>query len=251
MKKKSFHGLLLRTFIIGASFVLFFVHTNWLWVVVALQFAVAVYFLMTDRDSFVHTIFWPIFLASMIILPWPWAFILPILVYLLIVLPVPEFRKRINWLKTGSIDKKTLLIMIPTILVSSVALIAWYILAKPDISDLKSMVPSGSVALLLVIGLLFSVFNSLWEEIILKGILWNDMEDVFGNTLILILFQGILFGVMHWNGFPRGVTGAVLAGIYGILIGFIRKSSKGLLAPVVTHFFADAVIFGILISTKI
>jgi len=51
---------------------------------------------------------------------------------------------------------------------------------------------------------------------------------------------------MHINGFPRGIIGAALAGIYGLLTGFIRKKSGGLAAPVVTHFFADATIFGIL-----
>jgi membrane protease YdiL (CAAX protease family) len=37
-----------------------------------------------------------------------------------------------------------------------------------------------------------------------------------------------------------------MAGVYGFAIGLIRERAGGLLAPVVTHFFADATIFVIL-----
>jgi hypothetical protein len=39
-----------------------------------------------------------------------------------------------------------------------------------------------------------------------------------------------------------------MAGVYGFLIGIIRKQSGGMLAPIVTHTFADATIFAILFT---
>ncbi len=126
----------------------------------------------------------------------------------------------------------------------------WVFLCRPDLTDIMKMVPFESVIVIIIIGILFSVFNSIWEEIILKGILWNGLELFISNIIVINLFQAVLFGVMHYNGFPRGFIGAILAGVYGLLIGFIRKYSKGLLAPIITHFFADATIFTLIIFLK-
>jgi len=100
----------------------------------------------------------------------------------------------------------------------------------------------------LFIELLFSIFNATWEEVIFKGILWNGVKKLSNSFIIINLFQGLLFGIMHLHGFPSGIIGACLSGIYGLLIGFIREKSNGLLAPIVTHFFADITIF-IIIAT--
>jgi membrane protease YdiL (CAAX protease family) len=40
--------------------------------------------------------------------------------------------------------------------------------------------------------------------------------------------------------------GVAMAAVYGFFIGLIRHHSGGMLAPVVTHFFADLTIFIIL-----
>lgn len=232
---------------IAAAFFYFISQSQLLWILLAIQIVIVVYFLKYNPVYFVHSLFWPVFLISLLVFPWPLSFILPIIIYLSVIIFTDKSEYRIHWLKAGSLNRNTIMIMIPTILLSSAALIIWVIVLKPDLSDLKNMVPSDSVSGIIIIGILFSVFNSLWEEIILKGILWNGLEIFISSALLINLFQAVLFGVMHFNGFPRGIIGAVLAGIYGLLIGFIRKYSNGLLAPVITHFFADAVIFGILV----
>lgn len=233
------------------AFLFFIIQTQWLWIFFGIQIFILIYLFRSDFSFFVHSLFWPLFLVSLLLLPWPAAFIIPIVVYLSIIFLSDKVKNEINWLRFGKINKITIYFMIPTIIVSSSALILWVFLLRPDLADLKSMVPSGSIPVIIITGLLFSIFNSIWEEIILKGILWNGLENIISTALVVNLFQAVLFGIMHLNGFPRGIIGALLAGIYGLMIGFIRKNSDGLMAPVLTHFFADATIFGILVSLQL
>lgn len=248
MKRKDLFTMILRLLIIISSFSVFILHSHFLWILIALQTLILIYFINADIKSFAHSFFWTLFLVSILILPWPLSFIIPIVIYLIIIFLFKNLKKEINWLRFGEINYKTIIFMIPTIILSSLALILWVYLLKPDLSDLKNMMPTNNIFCIVIIGLLFSIFNSIWEEVILKGILWNGIEGIISNVIFIILFQAVLFGILHLNGFPRGVIGAILAGVYGVLIGFIRKYSNGLLAPIITHFFADATIFGILIA---
>jgi hypothetical protein len=52
---------------------------------------------------------------------------------------------------------------------------------------------------------------------------------------------------MHVHGFPRGVSGVVLAGAWGGMLGKLRQRAGGLLAPVLAHIVADATIASIII----
>lgn len=252
--KKEKSKILITSLVIAnilLTFCLFIIHSGPTWALAAGQCAITIIMYRISFADFIRALFWPLFSAGLLFLPWPFAFIAPIVAYLAILLPWKKTRKELSWLRPGKMDKTVVLWMIPVILVSSAALILWLLLCKPDLSDLKAMVPITSVPLLILVGLVFSVFNAAWEEIILKGILWDGLEKTTGAVSFIIIFQAFLFGVMHLNGFPRGIIGAVLAGIYGLLIGFIRKYSGGLLAPIVTHIFADATIFALLVITRL
>ncbi len=245
IQKKMNAGLAILNILIPF---IFFVHqTSWLWLLAIIQCLILAYFYTTDSTFFVHSIFWPIFLVFLLILPWPSAFIVPLILYFGLLSSLKKTQNKITWLKPGQINRRTLWLMIPTILISSGALILWVVLLEPDLIDLFQQIPNSSLSGILIIGIIFSIFNSIWEEFILKGILWNGLEQIIKRPIQVNILQSALFGIMHWNGFPRGMVGAVLAAIYGLLLGFIRKESKGMLAPVITHFFADATIFGILI----
>jgi len=65
--------------------------------------------------------------------------------------------------------------------------------------------------------------------------------------LISLLLQACLFGALHFlQGFPRGAWGFGMAFIYGIMLGHIRRKSRGMPAPWLAHVCADLVIFAIL-----
>jgi membrane protease YdiL (CAAX protease family) len=141
--------------------------------------------------------------------------------------------------------------MTPTIVISSGGLLAWVFLFRPDVSDLARMVPPGGPLALVGAGIAFSVFNAIWEEFILKGIAWNSLKLVFQRSSLVNTTQAALFGIFHIGGFPRGWVGVFMATLYGFVLGIIREESGGILAPIVTHSFADATIFVILYCISI
>lgn len=60
--------------------------------------------------------------------------------------------------------------------------------------------------------------------------------------------QGASFcRITLFDWFPSGVLDFFLAVVYGIILGTIRRLSKGMLAPMVAHVAADITIFSILV----
>jgi len=205
-----------------------------------------IYFWRRSFDLFARAVFWPLFYAALITLPWPLSFVVPLAVYLVMYWRWPRFRISTHWLIRGTFTKSTVAWMVPTILISSGGLLAWVFLFHPDLSDLVRVVPPGAPLLLLVVGIAFSVFNAIWEECILKGIGWNSLQLVFRRDWHINTSQAALFGIIHIGGFPRGWVGVLMATLYGLVLGIIREVSAGMLAPIATHIFADATIFLIL-----
>lgn len=244
-------GNILAVVNIAAPFAFFLFKSQWLWLVVAFQAVLCLWWFFRDFPVFARSYFWPLFLASLLALPWPLCFIAPLALYLAFNLLIPKLRMETTFLAVGKMSPKAWIFSVLTVIGSSGALVVWVIFARPDLSDLKRMVPFDSLPMLVLAGLLFSVFNAVWEETILKGILWDGAERFLGGATAIILFQAALFGLMHLNGFPRGAVGACLAGAYAVAIGALRKMTGGLAAPIAVHFFADATIFGILVWLRL
>ena len=61
-----------------------------------------------------------------------------------------------------------------------------------------------------------------------------------------IIVQAASCGIVHMHGFPRRLSGMFLASIYGLMLGFIRLRAGEMLAPWLTHVFADVTIFAII-----
>lgn len=60
--------------------------------------------------------------------------------------------------------------------------------------------------------------------------------------------QPIAFGCMHYRGVPGGGIGVALAATCGLILGVIRLHAGGLLAPIVAHVAAGAVIMAIMLA---
>ncbi|SDU22044.1 CPBP family intramembrane glutamic endopeptidase [Amycolatopsis keratiniphila] len=87
----------------------------------------------------------------------------------------------------------------------------------------------------------FSLFNAALEEGLFRGVLLDEMATIWSVRAALIV-QGVAFGLFHFNGFPSGWTGMVMAGVWGYLLGVLRVRSGGLLLPYIAHIGADATI---------
>jgi membrane protease YdiL (CAAX protease family) len=179
---------------------------------------------------------------------WPLYLLVPLGLYGIIVVAVRPLRHSVNWMRRGSIDLTVGGLTAATIVVASAALVLWYrfIPSRSDLSDLGGQIPNWDLPYLLLAGVGFSVLNALLEEIIFRGVLYEALVEDYG-PLLAVCIQGGIFGFVHAHGFPRGVVGIVLASIYGLMLGFLRQRSGGLLAPFLAHIFADATIFAIML----
>jgi membrane protease YdiL (CAAX protease family) len=120
-------------------------------------------------------------------------------------------------------------------------LVGWTLILKPDVTDLKSMVPHLATPLLVIGSVGFAIVNAWFEEWIWRGVLHACLTEVF-PVAIAVTIQALTFGTAHIYGFPRGVSGAILAGTWALLLGTLRIKSRGLLAPFLAHFVADMII---------
>jgi len=175
-------------------------------------------------------------------------FFIPILIYLTIVLSFKPFRKEANYLSFGNLYPVIIYLIVFLVFISSIALLLWTFLLKPDLTIFLEKIPDWGIALVLLGGIGFAILNSLAEEFIFRGVIWDGLLFTLSNIKIVILLQAFIFGIWHYHGFPGGFLGSLMVFIWGIFLGIIRYRSNGMFAPVLAHFFADATIFVILIN---
>ncbi len=178
---------------------------------------------------------------------WPlfWAF--PLGCYFLLVSCVAPLRASFNRWQFGRVTLFTLTATAVISLIACGALVAFQLFAVPELTGLGRMLsPVVAFGGVLWAGVAFSLGNALLEELAFRGIFFDAAESQWGVGFA-IFGTAILFGYGHMGGYPPGPLGAVLAGIYGVALGWLRYVSKGLGLPLLSHVAADATIFTILV----
>ncbi|MBN2224031.1 MAG: CPBP family intramembrane metalloprotease [Deltaproteobacteria bacterium] len=174
--------------------------------------------------------------------------IIPIAVYTGIVLTARPVRRETTWLSRCAVTPRLVIGAVAVVAVSSAALVAWYLIMDPDITVFTEFIPARPLYQLLVGGLAFALLNGVVEEVIFRGILWDGIKALVPAPWVLLTVQALFFGTAHFWGVPNGIVGAVMATIYGLMLGIIRLRADGLLMAIITHVFADIVIFCILLD---
>lgn len=149
--------------------------------------------------------------------------------------------------KRGHLDRRSFSLTIIIVVVSAVALLTWWIVFNPDLSDASSKIPDLPVVALVGAGLVFALANAIGEEFIWRGVGTRALEKLDMPSAGVIAIQSLSFGLVHIHGFPRGWIGVGLATVYGAMLGGLRYVSGGLLAPWIAHVVADLVIFAVLV----
>lgn len=173
-------------------------------------------------------------------------FLFPIFIYLLVIFFVKSFKNEISWFRSGNIDRVSWILILVMIVISSIALISWSVLIKPDLSQFKTLFQENHPALLFLGGIGFALSNAFVEELIFRGFFYEGLKTLISKTSYVIIIQALLFGLLHINGFPSGVLGVSLVFVWGIFLGAIRYRSQGLFGCILSHIFADMTIFMIL-----
>jgi len=182
---------------------------------------------------------------------WPLPAALALGIALIIGKFTPFTKEAFGWIRRGDWGRQQIVTTAIVAAISGISLVSWYAIVKPDISDIAGRIAHLRPVALILIGLLFSISNAICEEFVWRGMIFDAVERAFSSSAVVIFVQASSFGIAHLNGFPRGASGIVLASIYGCMMGCIRQRSKGLLAPIAAHAFADAVIYSILASVAL
>jgi len=236
--------------IILLSIVPFSIHI-FAWSVVTSLLLVVIAVLARD----VQALHLSLFTAAFIVAPyshpalssWPYALLVPLLCYGIVVLSVPQLRRSLLWLRTGNVDREMVLSAVAVSVISGLALLIWYHALKPDVAVQLRNMPGMPVWLFPFAGMAFAVGNSAMEEFAFRGVVMQSLDSAFGPGFVSVVVQAWLFGAMHFlQGFPKGGWGLAMAVVYGIMLGWIRRRSRGMLAPWAAHVCADLVIFVVL-----
>jgi len=173
---------------------------------------------------------------------------LGLLCYAGIVRGVPWLRGTATWVRWGAFDVTVRLLCAAAWLLAAGALLSWYLLLQPNVADIvKAFVPDLPLGVLIIGGVLFSMFNAAVEEGAYRGVILHALDRSLGSGGAALLLQAVAFGAIHIGGFPRGWIGVGLACIYGLFMGVIRRRAGGMFAPWIAHVFTDVVIAAILI----
>lgn len=184
---------------------------------------------------------------GIVIFSWPLMFLIPLGIYAVVVVATPSLRQTLLWWRWGKFDLSVWQIVILTVITSSGALLLWFFIFHPDLSHVLNLIPSWNPLLLILCGLSFSVANAAIEETIYRGVMMQGLDASFSGNYISLILQAVLFGTIHINGVPGGNIGVVMASIYGLMLGSLKRLANGMLAPFVAHVFADLVIFSIVV----
>jgi membrane protease YdiL (CAAX protease family) len=172
---------------------------------------------------------------------WPLSGLVAVGVYAAVVRYTKLLRTSSGWARPGRPARVDLLLSVVLGLLTFAVVMAWVWLVKPDLSGHAAGIPEA-LWLTIVVGLVFAVVNSFVEEVIYRGVFMYALEASLGTWPALVL-QAVSFGLLHLQGFPSGPYGMLIAGVVGLVLGYLRLRTRGMLAPWITHATANGLMY--------
>jgi len=208
-------------------------------------------------QSFHLSLFCTLWLLIPLITPalskWPLYKVAPLVVYGGVVGVSQHLRKSVLWIRPGRLGVDIWLLVSLVVVVSSAALMVWNLICRPDLGPSRANIPSMPLWFLPLAGLAFALLNSAVEEAIFRGIFLQALDSAVGAGTSSLVIQAVFFGWLHYSeiGFPKGLAGVAMASVYGLLLGYLRYRSQGMLAPWLAHAGTDIAVFTIVATSAI
>jgi uncharacterized protein len=155
-------------------------------------------------------------------------------------------RMTLSWVRIGTLDRVALFWLSLTSILSVAALLLWA--WQADFLGMGAQLTKGFATyprwLILGPGIpFFALVNALNEEVIYRGVLQEALLRVFKKTLLVLILQASAFSAAHYAmGFPNGPIGYGMVFVWGVMLGYLRIRTNGMLAPYVAHVVADLTI---------
>ena len=172
---------------------------------------------------------------------WPFSLLLPVLVCAGLNRSDPRLRPVGPACPLGTVNKSLMLVALVLGLISVGVLLAWRGLVDPQLLGGLSPYGGGSFLLIAIGGLGFAFVNAVVEELYFRGFLQAALSESPDSVHAPVVLQALFFGFMHLapHSVPHGISGVILTGIFGLVLGYLRTASKGLAAPILAHLIAD------------
>lgn len=178
---------------------------------------------------------------------WPYSLLIPLLCYGITVATSHNLRISVLWIRRGAPDKTAIIVAAITSIMAGIALVLWYVLLKPNLDIHLRHMQAIPIWLFPIAGIAFAFGNATVEEFTFRGVIMQAIDSAIGPGFVSLFVQAWIFGAMHYlHGFPNGLWGVVMTVTYGVMLGWLRQRSRGMLTPWLAHACADIVIFIIL-----
>lgn len=168
-----------------------------------------------------------------------------IAIFILLALYYLIFRRKLLWRLFKYPQKGWFKFFCIYTLLSMTALLVWshFTVDYTPPVNLDNIRPLSLVA----IGIIFVLFNALYEELLFRGCLTTELMK-FGNIRPVLVIQACAFAMMHFpNGFPNQLVGVVLTFIYAIFMGHLFIRSRSLWPCIVSHLCCDSIVFMLIV----
>lgn len=148
--------------------------------------------------------------------------------------------KKIPFLKAESqiLDRREILLSLLVTALSILGVLLWFLILKPSLEQTPFHLPLLSKPLLVLFLILFSAVNAFAEEFLFRGVALEALM-ISQAPWIANLLQAIAFGFLHYAGFPFGFVGMIMGFLFGLMMGYLRLRTRGLLSPWMAHFITD------------
>lgn len=181
--------------------------------------------------------------------------LVPLILSILFIWSWSSLRPTLDWTRRGAVDRVSAMLIVLTGLGSAGALVVWatwtdnFGIGEQMMQNALGA-PLWSVAL---IGLpIFAVFNAATEEAVFRGVFQTALMRISIGFPVANTVQAAAFAAFHFAvGFPNGYVGYVMVFVYGLVLGYLRQRTGGLLAPIATHIIADLVIGYVMLVTVV
>ncbi|HXQ12241.1 MAG TPA: CPBP family intramembrane glutamic endopeptidase [Caulobacteraceae bacterium] len=211
---------------------------------------VAAAFLAKDASAKALTVMAAVFVASIAAAPLIGRFVRPTtftviymvapVVFIAIVLAVPELKPAFGWLRAGRFDWRLALGAAVLAAISVAVTVVYVMTLKPDLTH-QPLIATHRLGLpaLLLVGVGIAALNAAVEEAIYRGILMNALDAALGAGWLPVLLQALAFGAFHFNSTEPAVAGVLLTALLGLVLGTLRRLGRGMAANYLLHLVVD------------
>jgi membrane protease YdiL (CAAX protease family) len=171
-----------------------------------------------------------------------------LLLYWYAVLLTPALRGSVGWTRVGKFDNTVWTLVVITIVVPIIALMLWVHFLSPNLGRYSNMVPNYPLGLIALYAVANAAFNAMLEETIWRGVMLEALDSAFGPGVCALLIQSVSFAAAHYRaGFPNGIVGSAMVFVFGMMLGVIRRRSRGIVGCWLAHTAVDAAIFTMIV----